>query len=101
MKPKTSSKNGNNNSKSGAKSTERGNKKCKFNDDEKWCELHQTYGHSTGECKVVLAQAKRMSATWEAGGKNNGGNSSATHKNSKGKFFTRKELHEMVSDSVT
>ena len=42
-----------------------------------------------------------MRATWEAGGKNNRGNSSATHHNSKGKSFTHKELHKMVSDSVT
>ena len=85
----------------GVKSTEHGNKKHKFNDDEKWCELHQTYRHSTGECKVILAQAKRMHAMWEAGRKNNHGDSSVTQHNSKDKSFTRKELHELVSDSVT
>ena len=103
-KPKTSSKNGHNDSKMSAKSTERGNKKRKFNNNEKWCELHQTYGHSTRECKVVLAQAKRMRATWEAGGKNNcgdGGANQHTKHNSKGKSFMHKELHKMVSDSIT
>ena len=42
-----------------------------------------------------------MRATWEADGKNNRGNSSATHNNSKDKSFMRKKLHEMVSNSVT
>ena len=100
-KPKTSSKNGHSNSKSDEKSTEHGNKKHKFNNDEKWCELHQTYRHSTRECKVILTQAKRIRAIWEASGKNNHGNGSANQYNSKGKSFMPKELHEMVSDSVT
>ena len=26
----------------------------------KWCELHQTNTHDTGECKILLAQAKKM-----------------------------------------
>ena len=34
----------------------------------KWCELHHTDTHDTGECKVLLAQAKKMRGTWEAGG---------------------------------
>lgn len=31
----------------------------------KWCELHQTDTHDTGECKVLLEQAKRMRGVWE------------------------------------
>ena len=42
------------------------NKKRKFQDREKFCEYHNTTGHDTGECKVMIAQAKRMRATWEA-----------------------------------
>ena len=41
------------------------NPKRKFN-EEKFCEYHQVHGHDTGECKVVLAQAKRMRATWDS-----------------------------------
>ena len=32
----------------------------------KWCEYHQTDSHNTGECKVVLAQAKKMRQTFES-----------------------------------
>ena len=31
----------------------------------KWCEYHQTTSHDTNECKVVLAQARKMRAAWE------------------------------------
>ena len=33
-----------------------------------WCELHQTDTHDTGNCKVLLAQAKKMRGAWEASG---------------------------------
>ena len=38
---------------------------------QKFCPLHKTHGHDANECKVLLAQAKRMSAAWEAGGSTN------------------------------
>jgi hypothetical protein len=37
----------------------------------KFCPLHKTHGHDANECKVLLAQAKKMSAAWEAGGSTN------------------------------
>ena len=38
---------------------------------QKFCPLHKTYGHDANECKVLLAQAKKMSAAWESGGATN------------------------------
>jgi hypothetical protein len=66
-KPPTDSKNG----KGGqfrAKSSERGITKNNppRKRSLKWCEYHQTESHDTGECKVILAQAKRMRGQWEA-----------------------------------
>ena len=58
---KTNSKNGNDGT-SWASKTFNKNPKRKLN-EEKFCEYHQVHEHDTGECKVVLAQAKRMRAT--------------------------------------
>ena len=30
----------------------------------KWCELHQTDTHDTSECKIILAQARKMREAW-------------------------------------
>ena len=49
----------------------RKNSNKKSNNSEKYCPLHKTYGHDANECKVLLAQAKKMSAAWEAGGNTN------------------------------
>jgi hypothetical protein len=38
---------------------------------QKYCPLHKTNNHDAKECKVILAQVKRMSATYEAGGVTN------------------------------
>jgi hypothetical protein len=60
-----------------AKSSERGenaNGNRKRRGESKWCALHEVDTHDTGECKVLLNQAKRMRGTWEAhksGNKNN------------------------------
>jgi hypothetical protein len=37
----------------------------------KFCPLHKTHGHDANECKVLLNQAKKMNAAWEAGGSTN------------------------------
>lgn len=49
----------------------RKNSTKKSNNSEKYCPLHKTHGHDANECKVLLAQAKKMSAAWEAGGNTN------------------------------
>ena len=92
-----------------AKSSARGNN----TDKSKYCVYHKTYGHDTGECKVILAQAKRMRGQWEASGighsnkkpykpykpynktykpydKNNGNNSS----------FNKESLNNMICQAV-
>ena len=57
------SKTGKNGNQVCAKSSERGNSKRKR---DKWCEYHKSDSHDTNECKVMLAQAKKMRGQWEA-----------------------------------
>ena len=104
-KSQADSKSGKKGTKSYAKSTDGGiaskkdgelkNNKRKKSD--KWCELHQTYGHDTGECKILLDQARKMRKTWAAGG-------AAMHKNKtwvrKDNEKTKEELHSIVNDAV-
>ena len=40
-------------------------KPTKSKKSNKWCELHQCYGHDMNQCKVMRDQAKRMRAAWE------------------------------------
>ena len=37
------------------------------NKNGKFCDLHQSYGHSTAECKVVQAQIKKMRSNYKGG----------------------------------
>jgi hypothetical protein len=55
-----------NDGKSQASKTHNNNSQGKREDS--YCEYHGVHGHSTGECKVVLAQAKKMRANWESRG---------------------------------
>jgi hypothetical protein len=71
-KTKADSKNGSTGEKSHAKSSAGGNKnKRKHNSEESFCEYHGVSGHSTGQCKVMIAQAKKMRENFETH-KNNG-----------------------------
>ena len=45
---------------------ENGNRKRMFSRTGKWCEYHLTDSHDTSECKVVLAQIKRMRLVQDA-----------------------------------
>lgn len=44
-----------------------GNVKVSNKRSDKFCDLHQSYGHSTAECKVVQAQIKKMRSNYETG----------------------------------
>ena len=63
-KPKPSPKGGDDR-KSGAKSSAEAHSNKKRKNTEKWCDLHQTSGHDTSECKVVQAQIQKMRQSWE------------------------------------
>jgi hypothetical protein len=83
-------------SKSSSEVTSKSNLK-KRERNEKWCELHQTNGHDTSECKVVQAQIKKMRQSWEsAESKTNKGNS--YKKNDKTK--DKNELMALVKESI-
>ena len=57
----------------------------------KWCVLHQTDTHDTNECKVIIAQAKKMRATWETNGVAKG-HTNTNYNNSKNNFSSNKNV---------
>jgi hypothetical protein len=62
-KSRRDSKNANTGQISAAKSTARGKKRT---NEELFCEYHRVPGHSTGQCKVVLDQVKKMRTNYES-----------------------------------
>ena len=67
LKTKTKWKFGDKDEKSHAKASAEAHKHEKnMFKNYKFCKLHQQYGHSTEECKVVLGQIDKIHATWEA-----------------------------------
>jgi hypothetical protein len=109
-KPKTNSKNSSNDAKSRAKPFAEANKsnKKRSTSTDKWCNLHQTSGHNTAECKVVQSQITKMRSSWEpvrAKFNSNTNPSSYTKTNGKsGNFkdsnFKNKELMSLVQEQV-
>lgn len=95
-KTKTDSKNGHIGGKSHAKSSAGGNKSSnkRKHSEESYCEYHGVSGHSTGECKVMLAQAKKMRENFE------------THKSSTNRVWRRndpkntKQEHHSIEEQV-
>jgi hypothetical protein len=98
---------------SGARSSVRGhsstqnrtNNKRKFSDHnkDKWCEYHQVSGHDTGECKVILAQAKRMRQTWEASSEKQGNYKNKTWKKNDNNNDKKKDsfaLKKIIENSI-
>jgi hypothetical protein len=79
-----------------AKSSERGTKRQK---DDKFCILHNTYGHTLDECKVMRDQAKRMRASYEA--KGNYKNPSWNRKDHENKKKKSEELNAIVAEAVS
>ena len=71
----------------------------------KYCIYHQVHGHDTSECKVVIAQAERMRATWEA---SRGGFQAPKSKNktwvkdatTNKKSVTKEDLQAMMDKAV-
>lgn len=79
-----------------AKSSERGTKRKK---DDKFCILHNTYGHTLDECKVMIDQAKRMRASYEAKGTSK--NQSWNRKDHENKKKKSEEINAIVAEAVS
>lgn len=58
----------------------------------KYCPLHRTNGHDAKECKVLLAQVKRMQSSYDAGG--------ATNAKRQKTEFQKKKTEQMFSFMV-
>jgi hypothetical protein len=59
---------------------------------QKYCPLHKTNSHDAKECKVILAQVKKMSASFDNGG--------ATHMKRHKTEFQKKKTEQMFSFMV-
>ena len=82
--------------------------KRRRNSNEKYCEYHGAKGHNTGECKVVIAQAKKMRASWDSRSPhkkhypNKTWNKSekAESKNSKNTAFLQEAIQKAVQEAL-
>ena len=63
--------------------------------NEKFCKLHQQFGHSTEECKVVMGQIDKMRATWEARSPDSKPPAKKS-KFSKESKYNKEEIHALV-----
>ncbi len=79
-----------------AKSSGRGTKRSK---DDKFCILHNCYGHSLDECKVMQDQAKKMRASFEA--KTSHKNHTWNCKDHEQKKKKNEEIHTIVAEAVS
>ena len=64
-----------------------------------FCVLHNTYGHTLDECKVMRDQAKRMRASYEA--KGNFKNQSWNQKDHENKKKKTEDLYTIVAEAVS
>jgi hypothetical protein len=105
-KPTAHSKNSSNDAKSRAKPSAEASKNKKRSATDKWCDLHQTNGHSTAECKVVQSQITKMRSSWEPVRPKHNTNSNSTFNKNPGKQgfqdnkFKSKELMSLVEAQV-
>jgi hypothetical protein len=103
-KPKASSKSSSNDGKSRAKPSVEANpnnKNKRKAASDKWCDLHQTYGHDTSECKVVQSQIAKMRASWETVRPNKSVSFKKPNGYAKDSSVTsKKELMTMVKESI-
>lgn len=105
VKPKASLKSSSNDGKSRAKPSVEAisyNKNKRKATSDKWCDLHQTHGHNTSECKVVQSQISKMRASWESVRPNNSASFKKPNSNyTKDSSVTnKKELMTMVKESI-
>ena len=117
-KSQADSKNGNNGGTSRAKTPAGGNNNNNNNNNnnrnrkrgnaDKYCEFHGTTGHNTGECLVILGQAKKMRAAWEAsrtpqnprGANNNQGNLTWKRNDQDKKDNFKLELRDTIQEAL-
>ena len=98
MKSKTKRKFGSTGEISHAKSSAEAKNYKNNSKTEKFCKLHNCNGHSTEECKVVLAQIGKMRAVWEAKSPDTKPASKKTKYNNY--KYNKQELHDLVQEMV-
>ena len=67
----------------------------------KWCVYHRTDSHDTGECKVILDQAKKMRGMWDVNQNNPNFRSDFSHVHKRRKMANGNEMMAMFADAFT